>query len=160
MNFILIWQVPIVFFQKWYVPLLSIVMIKLQVRRVLRLTKMHDYFNVPPCIICTPCIIWFRHSTSGIFRLWAFRKYIILCLSNVWNKEYTPLKQNRCIFLFILVWNIVSDLCELLCDLWPDTKGAKGPSLIRMYEEGDRDKRKQGGYVVCFAYMIAQLLRC
>ena len=24
---------------------------------------MHDYFNVPPCIICTPCIIWFGHGT-------------------------------------------------------------------------------------------------
>ena len=92
MNFILIWQAPIVIFQKWYVPLLSIVTIKLQVRRVLRLTKMHDYFNVPPCLICTPCIIWFRHSTSGIFGLWAFRKYIILYVSNVYNKEYAPFK--------------------------------------------------------------------
>ena len=42
---------------------LSIVMVKLQVR-VLRLTKMHDNFNVPPCIICTPCIIWFMYGTS------------------------------------------------------------------------------------------------
>ena len=25
---------------------------------------MHYYFNVPPCIICTPCIIWFRHGTT------------------------------------------------------------------------------------------------
>ena len=33
-------------------------MIKLHEQvRVLRLTKMHDYLNVPPCIICTPCII-------------------------------------------------------------------------------------------------------
>ena len=40
-------------------------MIKLHVR-VLRLTKMHDYLNIPPCIICTPCIIWFRQSISGI----------------------------------------------------------------------------------------------
>ena len=29
------------------------VIIKLQVR-VWKLTKMHDYFNIPPCIICTP----------------------------------------------------------------------------------------------------------
>ena len=63
---------------------------------------MHDYFNVPPCIICTPCIIWFRHGTSGIFELLAFKKYILLCLSNVHNKEFAPLKQNRCIFLYIL----------------------------------------------------------
>ena len=91
-------------------------MIKLQVR-VLRLTKMHDYLNVPPCIICTPCIIWFRHSTRGIFGLWAFRKCLLLCVSNVHNQEYAPLKQNRCIFLYILVWNIFSDLyvtCGLL----------------------------------------------
>ena len=111
MNFILIWQAPIVFFQKWWLSLPSIVIIKLQVR-VLRLTKMHDYLNVPPCIICTPCIIWFRHGTSGIFGLWAFRKYrpILLCVPNVHNEEYVPLKQNRCIFLYILVWNIFSDL--------------------------------------------------
>ena len=118
MNFILIWQLPIVFFQKWCLSLLSIVMIKLQVT-VLRLMKLHDYFNVPPCIICTPCIIWFRLCTSGIFGLWAFRKYIRLCVSNVYDKEYALLKQNRCIFLYILVWNIFSDL---LCDLWPYVK--------------------------------------
>ena len=44
------------------------------------------------------------------FELWAFRKCILLCVSNVHYKEYTPLKQNRCIFLYILVWNIFSDL--------------------------------------------------
>ena len=109
MNLFLIWQAPIVFFQKWCLSLLYIVMIKLQVR-VLRLAKMHDYPNVPPCIICTPCIIWFRHGSSGIFGRWAFRKYIHLCVSNVHNKEYAPLKQNWCIFLYILVWNIFSDL--------------------------------------------------
>ena len=84
-------------------------MIKLQVR-VWKLTKMHDYFIVPPCIICTPCIICFRRDTSGIFWLWAFRKYILLCVSNVHNKKYAPLKQNICIFLYILMWNIFSDL--------------------------------------------------
>ena len=83
-------------------------MIKLQVR-VLKLTKMHDYSNVPPCIICTPCIIWFRHGTSGIFGLRAFRKYTPLCLSNVHNKEYRSVKK-KCIFLYILMWNIFSDL--------------------------------------------------
>ena len=51
---------------KWCLSLLSVVMIKLQVR-VWKLTKMHDYFNIPPCIICTPCIICFRRDTSGIF---------------------------------------------------------------------------------------------
>ena len=79
--------------------------------------KMHDYLNVPPCIICTPCIIWFRNGYSGIFRLWAFRKYKLLCVSNVHNKEYAPLKQIICIFLYISVWNIFSDL--YICDLWP-----------------------------------------
>ena len=59
---------------KWCLSLFSIVMSKLQVR-ALKLTKMYDFFHVPPCIICTPCIIWFRHGTSGIFGLWAFRKY-------------------------------------------------------------------------------------
>ena len=83
--------------KKWFLSLLSIIMIKLQVR-VLRL-KMHDYLNVPLCIICTPCIIWFRHGTSGIFGLGAFRKYILLCVSNVNNKKNALLKQNRCIFL-------------------------------------------------------------
>ena len=67
-------------------------------KRVLRLTKMHNYFNVPPYTICPSCIIGFRHGTSGIFELWAFRKYIRLCVSNVHNKEYAPLKQNICIF--------------------------------------------------------------
>ena len=99
MKFVLIWQAPIVFFQKWWISLFSIVMIKLQVR-VLRLTKLHDCFNVPHFIICTPCIIWFRHCISGIFGLWTFRKYILLCVSNVHNKEFAPLKQNRCIFSF------------------------------------------------------------
>ena len=113
-NLILIWQAQIVFFQKWCLSLLSIVVIKLQVG-VLRLMKMHDYLNVPPYIICTPCIIWFMNGYGGIFRLWAFRKYKLLCVSNVHNKEYAPLKQNICIFLYILVWNIFSDLC----DLWP-----------------------------------------
>ena len=94
--------------QKWCLSLLSIVMIKLQVR-VLRLMKMHGYLNVPPCIICTPCFIWFRHGTSGIFGLWAFRKYILLCVSNVHNKEYAPLKKIDA-FFSILVWNIFSDL--------------------------------------------------
>ena len=42
--------------------------IKLQVR-VLNLTKMHNYFNVPPCIICTPCIIWFSQGSNEIFWL-------------------------------------------------------------------------------------------
>ena len=107
-NFILIWQAPIVFFKKWCLSLLFIVMIKLQVR-VLRLMKMHDYLNFPPCIICTLCIIWFRYGT-GIVGLWAFRKYILLCVSHVHNKEYALLKKNRCIFLNILVWNIFSDL--------------------------------------------------
>ena len=87
------------FFQKWYLSLLSVVMIMLQVR-VLRLTKMHDYLNVPPYIICTPCIIWFRHGTSRIFRLWTFRKFIFLRVPNGHNLEYAPLKQNRCIFLY------------------------------------------------------------
>ena len=96
-------------FKSWCLSLLSSVMIKLQVR-VLRLMKLHDYLNVPPCIICTPCIIWFRHSTSGIFGLWALRNYIQLCVSSVQDKEYALLKQNKCIFLYILVWNIFSDL--------------------------------------------------
>ena len=108
-SIILIWQAPIVFFQKWCLSLLSIVITKLRVR-VFRLTKVHHYFNIPPCIICTPCIIWFRHGTSGIFGLWAFKKYILLCVSNVHNKENAPLKQNRCIFLYIFVWNIFTDL--------------------------------------------------
>ena len=99
MNLILIWQAPVVFFRKSHLSLLSNAMIKLQVR-VLRLEKMHDYFNVPPYIICTPCITWFRHSTSRIFGLWAFRKYKLLCLSNVYDKENAQLKQNRCIFLY------------------------------------------------------------
>ena len=116
MNFILIWQAQIVFFQKWSSSLLPIVMIKLQVR-VLRLTKMHDYLNVPPCIIYTPYLIWFRHGSSGIFGMWAFRKYILLCVSNVHNKEYAPLKENICIFLYILVWNI---FFWSMCDLWPN----------------------------------------
>ena len=89
----------LVFFQKWCIFLFSILMIKLHVR-VLRLMKMHDYLDVPPCVICTPCNIWYRHGTSGIFGLWAFRKYILLCLSNVHDKEYAPLKQNRCISLY------------------------------------------------------------
>ena len=82
-------------------------MIKLQVR-VWKLTKMHDYFIVPPCIICTPYIICFRRDTSRIFGLWAFRKYILLCVSNVHNKVYAlcALKQNICVFLYILMWNI------------------------------------------------------
>ena len=72
--------------------------------------KMHDYLNVTPCMICTPCIIWFRNGYSGIFRLWDFRKYKLLCVSNVHNKEYAPLKENDiCIFLYISVWNIFSD---------------------------------------------------
>ena len=37
--------------------------------RVLKLMKIHSYLNVPPCIICTPCIIWFRHGTCRIFGL-------------------------------------------------------------------------------------------
>ena len=97
MNFILIWQAPIVFFKSDGLSLLSTVMIKLHVR-LLRLMKMHSYVNVSPGIICTPCIIWFRHGTSGIFGLRAFRKYILLYVSNVQNKEYAPLKQNGCIF--------------------------------------------------------------
>ena len=109
MNSFLIWQAPIVFFQKWCLSLLSIVMIKRQVR-VLRLMKMHGCLNAPPCIISTPCVIWLRYGTNGIFGLRAFRKYILLCVSNVHNKEYAPLKQNRCIFLYILVWNNFSDL--------------------------------------------------
>ena len=115
MNFILIWQAPIVFFQIWCLSLLSIVMIKLQVR-VLRLTKMHDYLNVPPCIICTPCIIWFRHGSSVIFGRWAFRKYILL-LSNVHNKEYAPLKQNR--YIFSIFWCETFFFFGPICDLWP-----------------------------------------
>ena len=79
-----------------------VVMIKLQVR-VLRLMKMHEFFNVPPCIIWTPCIIWFRHGTSGIFELWAFRKYILLCASNVHNKEHAPLKKKIGAF-FSIFW--------------------------------------------------------
>ena len=31
-------------------------------------------------------------------------------MSNAHNKEYALLKQNRCIFLYILVWNIFSGL--------------------------------------------------
>ena len=122
-NLILIWQAPIVFFQKWclffffFFFLLSIVVIELQVG-VLRLMKMHDYLNVPTCIINTPCIIWFMNGYGGIFRLWAFRKYKLLCVSNVHNKEYAPLKQNICIFLYILVWNIFSDL-YVTCGLLP-----------------------------------------
>ena len=27
---------------------------------------MHDYSNVPRCIICTPCIIWFSHGTVPV----------------------------------------------------------------------------------------------
>ena len=104
------------FFQKWCLSLLSIVMIKLQVR-VLRLMKLHDYLNVPPCIICTTCIIWFR-GISGIFGLWVFRKYINLCVSNVHDKEYAPLKQNRCHFsLYFGVKHFFR--LYLLCDLWP-----------------------------------------
>ena len=119
-NLILIWQAPTVFFQKWCLSLLSIVVIKLQVR-VLRLMKMHDDLNVPPCIIWTPRIIWFRNGYSRIFRLWAFRKYKLLFVSNVHNKEYAPLKQNICIFLYISVWNIFSDLyvtCGLIFKLY------------------------------------------
>ena len=115
MNFILIWQAPIVFFQKWCPSLFSIVMIQLQVR-VLRLAKMHDYLNVPPCIICTPCIIWFWHCTSQIFGLWAFRKFILLCVSNVHNKEHAPLKQSRCIFPLYFG---VKHFFWPICDLWP-----------------------------------------
>ena len=104
------------FFQKWCLSLLLIVIIKQQVR-VLRLMKLHDYLNVRPCIICTPSIIWFRHGTSGIFGLWAFRKYIHLCVSNVHDKEYAPLKQNICIFLYFGVKHFFRPIC----DLWPSS---------------------------------------
>ena len=43
-------------------------------------------------------------------------KYIILYVSNVHNKEYAPLKQNRCMFLYILVWN---RFFWRICNLWP-----------------------------------------
>ena len=37
------------------------------------------------------------------------------------TEEYAPLKHNRCIFLYILVWNIFSDLyvtCGHVCDTY------------------------------------------
>ena len=102
---------------KWCLFLLSIFkMIKLQVVMELRLTEMHDYLNVPPCIICTTCIIWLKHGTCVIYRLRALRKYTFLCVSNVHNKEYAPLKQSGYIYPYILVWNIFSDL-YVTCDL-------------------------------------------
>ena len=33
-----------------------------------------------------------------------------VCVSNVVNKQYAQIKQNRCIFVYILVWNMFSDL--------------------------------------------------
>ena len=58
----------------------------------------------------TPDSQFLYNGTSEIFGLWVLRKYTLLCESNVHNKEHAPLKQNRCIFLCILVWNIFSDL--------------------------------------------------
>ena len=114
-----------VFFLKSCLSLLSIVMIELQVR-VLKLTKMHVYFNVPPCIICTPCIICSRRGTSGIFGLWAFRKYYFYVCQMFTIKSM--LRQNKIGAFFAIFW------CETffwpICGLWPDTRLALLYSLI------------------------------
>ena len=91
------------FFQKWCLSLLSIVMMKLQGVEV-----DENAHTVSFGLVTVP---------RGTFGLWAFRKYIHLCVPNVHTEKYAPLKQNRCIFLYILVWNIFSELfvtCGLL----------------------------------------------
>ena len=62
-------------------------------------------------------MILFRHGTSVIFGLWAFRKYIFLYVSNVHKKSMLHWNKIDAFFFNILVWNIFSDLyvtCNLL----------------------------------------------
>ena len=44
-----------------------------------------------------------------------FRKYIHLCAPNVHNKEFIPLKENRCIFLALNIFCDHYVTCGLLC---------------------------------------------
>ena len=49
---------------------------------------MDDYFNVPPSIICPPCIC----TVPLEYLACELSENIHLCVSNVHNKEYAPLR--------------------------------------------------------------------